>query len=800
MAIIEIKLLAKKGSLGRTINDLFSDLNERKMKITTMGLKSFFGVILDFGSSKNEDQIKRAVNMFDSISKSLKGVSEIVKHLSLLFLSLGLSFVMIAGGLLLAGKMLGTTPLGALGIIAISIAVIGGMMIGLAFLSKYVKEGEKTVEGMGKALLYLSGGLLAFVISIQLVASIMNVGNDALSLLTAVGIIALIVIGAVGLFTIIGLAAKWVEKGNDVVKGMAWGMILLAGGILALALVGKVISLIAGVGETEEDKSGFFGKYGPMLKTLGAMGLILLACAGFFALLGIPVVAILIGAGVAIGLGMAWAMNSLAVAVKTMVNTAKELEGTNVKDLITKLTGAVIGGIIDGVGGALTGGKTGMEGFHNALKRTAILFAAVGILMSLSMALSKFASALSAFANLGNMRVIKEYKSNGDPVFGPTIDIAQVGQNIAQTLGTFFTTLMTTFKDPNIIPNKEKMQEIVDILMGNTGFRILGIPMIGGSPGLLDAISKFADIIKTFAKVNQIPIYDNTGKITSYVGPNVVASNIVSTLSTFFKEFSSKIPNISAASSENAEKLAQILLGQEATRVFGLKFGKDKPGILEPIMKFAEMLKLIGGNPNKISYTDDKGKVTEVDISDAAANIVNSLSTFSTAIAKALESKNFDTDTTKKAIEKIKDIIDAFDDLTKMQTGLEKVAGTIGMLAQNIGLLSSNLKDLDAGKINAISEVGNKRLQANIKGEDEYLSKSAKNISNPNVKNTNIYNTSNTSNVTNEQRAMAQQQNEQIDWDRISTLIGKQVAAALRSSQFKFEFATNNSGVLSIRP
>jgi hypothetical protein len=284
------------------------------------------------------------------------------------------------------------------------------------------------------------------------------------------------------------------------------------------------------------------------------------------------------------------------------------------------------------------------------------------------------------------------------------------------------------------------------------------------------------------------------------VGPNVVASNIVSTLSTFYKEFSSKIPNISAASSENAEKLAQILLGQEATRVFGLKFGKDKPGILEPIMKFAEMLKLIGGNPNKISYTDDKGKVTEVDISDAAANIVNSLSTFSTAIAKALESKNFDTDTTKKAIEKIKDIIDAFDDLTKMQTGLEKVAGTIGMLAQNIGLLSSNLKDLDAGKINAISEVGNKRLQANIKGEDEYLSKSAKNISNPNVKNTNIYNTSNTSNVTNEQRAMAQQQNEQIDWDRISTLIGKQVAAALRSSQFKFEFATNNSGVLSIRP
>src|ERR1035437_7467749 len=366
-------------SLNKSFNNLFKSIDDKKIERSSKGLRLFFDVILDF--SKHKTEVNSTMHMFDSMAKSLKGISDSTRALSILLLSFGGAVLLFAGGLALGAKLLGTSPLGALGIISLSILVIGGVMIGLALLNKFINPGKNATKGMGEALLLLSAGLLGFVVSIQLISLIMGNGMGSNGILASLGIIALIVAGSVALFALIGLAAPLITKGTAVIQGMAFGMILLAGGILALAIVGKIISSVAGVGNTKEDNNGIFGKFGPMIKGLGTMALILIGAIAFFALLGS--ISYVIIPGVLAGVGVAIGMILLAVAVKKLVNTAKELQGTDVKGLISKLTGDVLSGVIDGIGGALSAGKTGWSAFGNSLKNVAIIFTTIPMLLGI---------------------------------------------------------------------------------------------------------------------------------------------------------------------------------------------------------------------------------------------------------------------------------------------------------------------------------------------------------------------------------------------------------------------------------
>ena len=135
---------------------------------------------------------------------------------------------------------------------------------------------------MGKALMYMAGGLLAFVISMQLIASIMKVGNDAKSLLVAAGTMVAIIVGMGAVFALMGLVAPFINKGTKVAAGMGLGMAALAAGVLVFAGVAKMITSM-GDGEAKKKDGTKKGKFGQMMAAigpgLGAMGIVLVSAA-----------------------------------------------------------------------------------------------------------------------------------------------------------------------------------------------------------------------------------------------------------------------------------------------------------------------------------------------------------------------------------------------------------------------------------------------------------------------------------------------------------------------------------------
>ena len=102
-----------------------------------------------------------------------------------------------------------------------------------------------------------------------------------------------------------------------------------------------------------------------------------------------------------------------------------------------------LNGFLEGITEVLGGGKKGIRGFAEGLKNTAILMNGIALVMGVSVSLSMFAKALTAFADLGNMKVINSYdEKTGEPNFGETVNITGVGETIKTTLVTFLTGLI----------------------------------------------------------------------------------------------------------------------------------------------------------------------------------------------------------------------------------------------------------------------------------------------------------------------------------------------------------------------
>ena len=554
------------------------------------------------------------------------------------------------------------------------------------------------------------------------------------------------------------------------------GGLLLLGGTMALLNLMKV-------------------DLGEMLPSL-ARGLAILgltfAGIGLFSPLILMGTAALLAISISIGL---FSLISLGIgAIITKLGGEKGL--SVMTDNISLLISSVLKGVIHGVSNGLLGepgdrpesffGKVG-----KIVKNVGILIGSIGLLMGVSYALVYFAFALKAFTHAGIIKTVIGYKPNGDPIFGESVNVISAGENIAKSIGSFFTTLTKTFKDPTIIPNNEDTEKIVDILMGNQGFRILGIRWAGKKrPGLIDALSKFANLISIFAKVNKIPIYDidangNT-KIKEYTDTPTIAKNIILTLKSFFKAFKDNQSTLNDISTEATEKIAEVLFGQSAFKFLGLKVGRDKPGILEPILKFTEVLvqyaKLGANNELPIEF-DEKGKVIKsIPIETIATNMVTGISSFLNAFNTAFSAPGIVDNISKqsksmdKALGNFSSVITKFDDLAKSLTSIDKLSESIGSLATNIGNLVVNMDSLKTDNLEKLAKIA---AQHAVTTQGVTI-------------NTQGATTTATSGLATGQP----------DWDIIADKIGSKIAEKLSSQntgEFQFRFMDTDAGNLSIK-
>jgi hypothetical protein len=341
--------------------------------------------------------------MADSLTKSFKEIGHIARNMALLFLGISGAILLVAGALYLSGKMLGVSGAAVLGVIGLTVLTIAGIFYILAKAGKTVDEGAKTGQAMGKALMYISGGVLAFVLSWKLISMILGTGTGmkgfSLAALVIVGIIA----SFAGIFWLLGKMGDNVKKGADSAKAMGVGLLFLAGGLLVFTgiaylfskmdnpvkaalsvvlIIGALASIfylmgkywkqmLIGTAVMDAFSVGVFAlsfALKPIIdianmiekmktpgKTFMTLGLVMAALIGMFAILGQPEVAVFVALGAAVIAAMVLPFLMIS---KTLINFADstkkfmEIAGTykieEVKPTVSGLISGVLGGFVEG--------------------------------------------------------------------------------------------------------------------------------------------------------------------------------------------------------------------------------------------------------------------------------------------------------------------------------------------------------------------------------------------------------------------------------------------------------------------
>jgi hypothetical protein len=617
-------------------------------------------------------------------------------------------------------------------------------------IAKMLQKIAKPIKDISLSFAYLGIGILAFAGSLLLTAMIMKLSSPK-DVLVFLGVT---ILGLLVMFGMLALANRFIKKGTMTLVEMGLGLAALAFGLLSFALA---ISIIP----------NFFKKegQGSILKTMLIIGGILVGSALVFAGLSFLAVPVLIGVGVVIAMGLGFLM--IAFVTKKIIKTAQELKDINIKDVLSNLIGGVLGGFLSGIS-VLSGGKKGVGGAIEFIKNSAKIFAGVAVLMSMALALSMFAKAVTAFAELENMRIIEGYDKDGKPIFGEKVNLTKVADNISYSISTFLGALLTSTEKLT----KEKAVAIRKMGRALTGRR-----------GILSAVIQFADAMKVYAEFgekNEIGYvdYDDKG---NEIKKKVAAKTVVQNMIGSFLYFTEQLFSSSEKEFGDGEEHEAGISGRQKRRMKRMsKALVGRNGILGAVVQFSEVLRLFSefGPKNEIPIMDKDGKPTGemLSMDKISQNIVKALTTFSDTLAVGLE--NTKPKDAKKAIQKYSDIIEELSKFSESLAGLEKSNDAISNLAKSLNDLSVSLDGFDTAKLSKLAAIS---VSAGGTG--------AVPVSGGGTTAEKIQATS---------KAVKESSTPAVNWDVISSQIGTAVGAqlidAMKKGQVKFEFSPSSPG------
>lgn len=731
---------------------------------------------------------------------------------------IGIALMFIAGGILSFGLVMGASALlfGVAGPLLVPLAIFGVIWIlgsAMKMLAEMTAEGDIAINNgkpkigknkgkgtskdaisnakdLGLALMFIAGGVLAFAITIALVPKILGLGSGGakgalFGVLAVVGIIGVIT----GVIAVLGLVQRFIQPGINVAKGIGIALLFLSAGVFVVALTSKVL-LEMFRGQKTDDK-GNKTKGGPgaaILNAAAGLGIFGIFVAGLSTLLwvmGLPVVSGPIALGALALIGMSLSLITTTIAIKKVTDTMK---GMNIKILrqnITDMVSAVMGGVIDGVMGS--GLHKNAEGNTSSTGELSIrevmqfrrITRVIRMLGTISKSISQFAMGLRAFAKLGEIASLDyEYNEKGEmkPIIGGKgkIHVVEIAKAIADTFGIF-------------------IKSLVENTQGLTrrqarSLKILGKSLVGDK-GIISGVVQFATALKTFSEFGAagqiyVPEYDVNGQIImtkegkeKKVGVPIITitENIVTTFGKFVEAMAAKAPlfELGGVLGKKMSRFSEALMGTEKGFL-----RRAKPGILSAITSFNDVLLTYSeyGAGGKIPKKDKDGNILPnqfVLVDTVANNMVDGITTFVSSLNKALTGK--DLETSSKAVEKqissFTDIITQFDKLAESQEGMDKLSTSMGLLANNIGLLVTNMGALNTDKLNALATITAQHAVT--------------------TKGITIAPQSSTS------AASSTSTGGQADWDKVADRMGQIIAQKLtggRGGEFEFHFFDGNSG------
>lgn len=760
--------------LGRSLPELaegmdsLGKIKQRQVSMALGTLQSLYEFMEEKGETRSTRKVDRAVKTFEKIAKTLKDIAKPIKDISLSFAYLGLGILAFAGSLLLTSMILRlskpTDVLMFLGVTVLGLLVMFGM---LALANRFVKTGTKTIAEMGLGMVALSLGIISFALTLHFLPKILGSesgGSIVKSLLIMVGIVAAMAL----MFTILSFMEPVTKKGFISILWMTAGLAVLSLAILGMAEVAKLLSQggLSAVGKSKEEKDE--GKRA-IIGGLGMMGIIILSAIALFRILGIPGFSTIIKSGAITMMLMGGALIVMALSLKELVGVGKELAGDDIGTILTHLIGGTIDGFIGGLA-SLSEGKTGVQGVAAFIKNSAKIFAGVGVLMSMSLALSMFAKAVSAFAELENMRIIEGYDKDGKPIFGEKVNLTKVADNIAYSISTFLTALIESTEGLT----KEKAAAIRKMGRALTGKR-----------GILSAVIQFADAMKLYAEfgeaneIGYVDFDDKGNEIKKKVKATVVVDNMIGS----FLYFTEKLFGKSESEFGDGEPEGKGISGKQKRRMKRMsKALVGRNGILGAVMQFADTLKVFAefGEDNSIPIMDaegkpvmENGKAKTLSMDKIAGNIVTALTTFSDTLADKLPS-NVDT----AAIQKYSGIIEELSKFSESLDSLQKANETIADLAKSINDLSVSLDNFDQAKLSKLSAISISAGGSGATGAAAGATTAEK--------------------IEAKTKTVKESTTPATNWDLISaqigTAVGAQLIDAMKKGQVKFEFSPSSPG------
>ena len=475
--ILKFGLAAKVGLVKATakgIHQLMSVLIQLSMAAPFIGI----GILMLAG-------IGIALEGLGSV---LDGIANVVKSFALLVLAFATSIIILVGAIWMASKLFGVGPLAAIGMVGLSIILLAGSMALLGLLSPLLIMGGIAAAEMGKGLLFVGLGLIAFGASIALINMMGVTTGDFIQMALVVGILGLMT-------SVLGLLSRLIIPGAIASQMMGKGLIILSLGLLAFGVVAWLLNTLTG-------GAGIFPMVWDIVKSVGLLALLMV---GFT----------LLAPFITPGLFLFGVMVLALIGVAFVIKKFNEITGNinfkqvqiNVKDAISGL----LIGTYDGLNEGLGGGK-GQGNFFSKLGRYALLMTGVGLIFHLAVTLSMLAKVLQAFNQKGSIKMVTGYRKDGSPIFGSAVDVTGTAVIIADTLATFINTLYTSFNDESKMPSKKTIHKISELLLGSSAYSLLGIKFGKDKKGILEPLMAFTKLLETWAK------YGKEGKIMYYAG------------------------------------------------------------------------------------------------------------------------------------------------------------------------------------------------------------------------------------------------------------------------------------------
>lgn len=624
---------------------------------------------------------------------------------------MGIALTYIAGGIgmmalsLVATKaILGTTTvLGGVSAVVLTVVAMTGVMALLGATAVITEVGIKASKDMGKAMMYMSGGILSFAITIALVPKILGINKGPeegdfgtrkgwVGATAGVASVFLVIGGIVGVFALLGAAAPLITTGTVTAATIAGVMGLMSLAVLAVAFSSKILLSLFSKGTDKRPDGTDRGVIGKALATmgnvvagLGTFGLFVLSTVGLLWGLGLPVVSAPTLIGAVTLLGVSTALIMTAKSIKRVQEAMEGVEPSALKLNIANMVDAVLNGIIRGITGDPN--ATVQDNRLDLDRGDIVQFRRVKrvlkIFGNIAGSLSKFASGLRAFSKVGEIASL-EYIEDAEGNLVPKIDdskkihVTHIAQSIADTFGLFLNSLI------NNTQNLTRTQA--------RSLKILSRSLVG-KKGLISGISEFAETIDTFSKFGakgEIFVRnEETGQ-----GVHVPITTIVTNITKAFTLFVQGLVGKETMFRREGE------LGRRMHTFKKTIMGKK--GMLSGISDFSDTLRTFAelGATGKMTFIeyDAKGdpiidpkelKNKPITITSIVKNIVSAFSKFATEMGN--EAPNFNIGGSSRT---------QMDKLTKALMGEKKSRGRekSGLLAGILAFSETIQKFADYGE------------------------------------------------------------------------------------------------------